>query len=160
MIHAIAAIGRRRELGKGGQLLWVIPEDLARFKVKTDGHPIIMGRKTFESLPRRPLSGRTNIVITRNPTWRSEGAIPTRSVEEAIERAKSAPGCSEIFVIGGAEIYAAALPYTDVLDLTLIDADADADAFFPSYEEAFSRVLSEEHGLTAGLSYRWITIGR
>lgn len=160
MIHAIAAIGKRRELGKDNRLLWAIPEDLVRFKEKTDGHPIIMGRKTYESLPRAPLPRRTNIVITRREDWSAGGALCAGSVDEAIELAKKAPGGDEIYVIGGAEIYAATLARVDILDLTLIDAEADADAFFPAYEDAFTRVLAEEERSAAGLSFRWITLGR
>ncbi len=159
MIHAIAAIGKNRELGKEGRLLWAIPEDLRRFKALTNGHPIIMGRKTFESIG-KPLPGRTNIVVTRNAEWTHEGALRAGSVEEAIGFAKQAPGNDQIFVIGGAEIYAAALPYIDILDLTLIDASAEADAYFPAYEELFTRIVAEEHGMAEGLSYRWITLGR
>lgn len=160
MIHAIAATGKNRELGKGNRLLWAIPEDLKRFKALTDGHPIIMGRKTFESLPRRPLPGRTNIVVTRNANWSAEGALRAGSIEEAIELAKNALGGDEIFVIGGAEIYAAALPHVDILDLTLIDAAAEADAFFPAYEALFTRTIAEETGSAGGVRYHWITLGR
>src|SRR6185503_7742279 len=108
MISAIAAIGRNRELGKGNQLIWQIPDDLKRFKSLTTGHPIIMGRKTFDSIG-RVLPNRTNIVITRDTHWNHEGVVVAHSVEDAIEKGKALDQ-SEIFIIGGAQIYEAALP--------------------------------------------------
>lgn len=160
-ISIIAAIGRKRELGKGNDLLWKIPGDLTRFRTLTKGHPIIMGRKTYESLPVRPLPHRTNIVITRDAAWHAEGVETAASIEEAIEKAKCAPGAEEIFIIGGAQIYAAALPFTGRLMLTVIDAEApDADVFFPPYEQEFTRIISDESREWGGLRYRWADIER
>lgn len=132
MISIIAAIGKRRELGKNNKLLWHIPEDLKRFKRITEGHPIIMGRKTYESIG-RPLPRRTNIVITRNPEYPSVGIMIASSLEDAIAKAKPCEGAQELFIIGGGEIYAKALPMADRLYLTIVDAEADADTFFPDY---------------------------
>ena len=144
-LSLIAAIGKNRELGLNGQLLWHLPDDMRHFKAATAGYPVIMGRKTWESLPERfrPLPGRTNIVVTRQPGYAAEGAIVAGSLAEARIAAARAPGADEVFVIGGGELYAAALPDADRLHLTLVDEAAEADAFFPAYEDAF--VVREEH---------------
>lgn len=157
-VAAIAAIGKNRELGKGNELLWHIPDDLKRFKKLSQGHPIILGRKTFESIVAmigKPLPGRTNIVVTRDMRWKHEGALTATSIEDALTKAKNAQGSDKVIIGGGAEIYALALPYTDTLHLTLIDDSKEADSFFPQYEHDF-HVKDESalmrHGLT---TYRW-----
>ena len=147
MISLIAALSERtRVIGRGGDLVWHIPEDLKRFKTLTLGHPVIMGRKTWESLPPkfRPLPGRTNIVVTRKKEYVAEGATVTHSFESALARAGDSS--TEVFVIGGEELYTSALPYTDRLYLTLIDAEEKGDAYFPPYEKDFPVILSEEQG--------------
>lgn len=161
-VEAIAAIGRNRELGKGNELLWRIPEDLKRFKELTMGHPVILGRKTFESIVAhlgKPLPGRTNIVVTRAPDWAHEGVMRANSVEEAVEMGKRIDA-ERVFIGGGAQIYEAALPYTDVLRLTVIDDTQDADTFFPEYEKVFTEVLSDEAGESSGIQYKWIDLAR
>lgn len=161
MLSIIAAIGRNRELGRGNDLLWKIPDDLKRFKKLTEGHPIIMGRKTYESLPRRPLPGRTNIVITRDPKWTSEGALTAESLDEALGMAAFAEGGEETFVIGGAQIYELALPHADRLYLTLIDAEAkDADVFFPEYASLFAKESKREEREWQGVRYAWVDLER
>src|SRR3989344_3140171 len=159
-IAAVVAIGRNRELGKDNKLLWHIPDDLKRFKELTLGHPIIMGRKTFESVVGYvggPLPDRTNIIITRDSNYSYEGAIVTHSLEEAIELAKSRPGADEIHIGGGAELYKQALPLIDKLYLTLIDAEApEADAFFPEYADQFTKKVFEEQREWKGMKYTWI----
>jgi dihydrofolate reductase len=148
MISIIAALGKNRELGKQGALLWRIPEDLKRFKTLTVGHPVVMGRKTFESIG-KPLPGRTNLVLSR----------AGMSLEEALKKAKDAPGGEEIFIIGGAQIYEQALPFADRLYLTLIEAEAsDADAFFPAYASIFTKKLSKESGEFNGVKYSWVVL--
>lgn len=147
-ISIVAAIGRRRELGRGNELLWHIPDDLKRFKALTTGHPIIMGRKTFESIG-KPLPGRHNIVITRGD-WAHEGATVAHSLEEALEKAGE-----DAFVIGGSQIYEQALPFCDTLYLTLIDDEKPADAFFPEYEGMFKEIRREEREWN-GLKYAWV----
>src|SRR3954465_6304268 len=102
MISIVAAIGNNRELGNGNKLLWHIPDDLKRFKALTTGHPVIMGRKTFDSIG-KPLPGRTNIVVSRDSNWEHEGVIRAESVEEAVHFAQKFD--SVIFVIGGGQIY-------------------------------------------------------
>lgn len=145
-INMIAGIGRNRELGKKNQLLWHIPEDLAYFKKTTEGHPVIMGRATYESLPdfARPLPGRTNIVLARTEErYAPDGVIVAHSLDEAFEIA--AKESAEPFVIGGASIYMQALERTDRLYLTLIDAeDPEADVFFPEYEDLFTKEIARE----------------
>jgi dihydrofolate reductase len=156
----IAAIGKNRELGLRGKLLWHIPDDLPRFKSFTIGHPVIMGRKTWESLPEkfRPLPGRTNIVVTRQAGYEAKGAIVADSLETARAAAARAEGAGEIFVIGGGELYVAALPHASRLYLTLVDAVAEADTFFPLYEQEFE-ITSDEVG-TGEPSHRFLTLER
>lgn len=160
-IVAIAAIGRNRELGKGNQLLWQIPDDLKRFRELTKGHPIILGRKTFESIVSyigKPLPDRQNIVVTRDADWKYDGVMTASSVEEAIEKAK-ALNPKKISIGGGAQIYEAALPYTTKLELTIIDDEKEADSFFPTYEQEF-KVVSDESRDYNGLHYRWVDLMR
>ncbi len=114
-------------IGIRNTLPWRLPEDLAHFKQTTIGHPILMGRKTFESIG-RPLPGRRNIVITRNPDWRLDGVESVKSLQDALDRADAA----EIFVIGGAEIYQLALPLANKLIVTQIAQRFECDVFFPS----------------------------
>lgn len=140
-ISIIAAIDENNALGKDNKLLWHIPEDLKRFKDLTSGHPIIMGRRTFESIG-KVLSGRLNIVVTRSSVFVAEGAMIRHSLEEALELAKNS-GQDEIFIIGGAQIYRQALPLTDKLYLTLVPGKHDADAYFPEYPE-FKTVVRHE----------------
>ncbi len=157
-ISTIAALGRKRELGKGGELLWRVPADMRRMKELTMGHPLIMGRKTYESIG-RPLPGRTNIVITGTQTHIA-GCEVFSTLEEALLYAQSIE-TEEIFIFGGAQIYTVALPYTDRLYLTQIDAeDENADAYFPEYEKEFTKVLSDESHEHKGLRYRWMTLER
>lgn len=175
MISAVAAIGKNRVLGKNNELLWPIPDDLKRFKELTMGHPVIMGRKTFESILstlKKPLPDRTNIVVTRSKKLpklnaeQSEGeavgvfceVILADSVKDAIEKACVASGSEEIFIIGGAQIYEQALPFVDRLYLTLIEAEEEGDAFFPPYETIFTKKLSEESREHNGLKYKWVTL--
>lgn len=163
MISVIAAIGRNRVLGKDNKLLWRIPDDLKRFKALTLGHPVIMGRKTFESILAslgKPLPGRTNIVVTRDASWQHEGVIAASSIEDAIEKAKEATGGEEIFIGGGGQIYTEALPLVDKLYLTLIDDEKEGDSFFPPYESAFTKVIFEEERESEGLRYRWVDLER
>jgi len=165
MISIIAAIGKNRELGKDNKLLWHIPEDFKRFKNLTSGHVVIMGRKTYESLPEkfRPLPNRINIVVTRNPNFTTiNQLIVVGSIEEAIESAKAKiqnPN-NEIFIIGGASIYEQGIKYADKLYLTLVEKEyPDADTFFPDYSQ-FKKVVSEEKHKDNIYSYRFIELSR
>lgn len=128
----IVAIDRNRAIGNAGDQLFYIREDLRHFKELTLGHPVIMGRKTFEALPRGPLPGRRNIVVTRNPDFRPEGAETAPSLEAALGLCADA---DEAFIIGGAQIYTLALPLATDLYVTEIDASApEADTYFPTFD--------------------------
>lgn len=163
MISAIVAMGASRVIGRKNGLLWPIADDLKRFKELTMGHPVIMGRKTFDSILsmlKKPLPGRTNIVITRSPTSleaSETNVVAVNSIEEAIQKAKEIDK-EEIFVIGGAQIYEQSLPFLDRLYLTLIDADEEGDAYFPPYEHLFTKKISEESRNANGLKYKWVTL--
>ncbi len=165
-VCAVVAIGKHRELGKEGKLLWHIPDDLKRFKALTKGHPVIMGRKTFESIVGylgKPLPERTNIVVTRQQNndivSRYKDVLIASSVEEAIEKAKTLD-TEEVHIGGGAQIYEQALPYIDKLYLTIIDDEKEADSFFPPYEQAFTKKVAEEAREWNGLKYRWVDLDR
>ena len=157
-ISFIAAIGENRELGNNNKLLWHIPEDWKYFKATTMGHPILMRRKTFESIG-KPLPDRPNIVITRNPAWKQEGVLVAPTVEEALAKARVLD-TEEIFIIGGAQVFEELLGKADRLYLTLVDAEGEADAFFPPYEHLFTKKLSEKSGEHNGLKYRFIVLER
>lgn len=156
-IIAIAAIGQNRGLGKDNNLIYKIPEDMKHFRDATLGHPIISGRKNFESMG-RALPGRPTIVVTRDTSYAYEGVTVVHTIEDAIAKARELDQ-EKIFIIGGGEIYKAALPYTDTLDLTLIDDEKPADVFFPEYPE-FTKVISEEKKEHEGISYSFVTLER
>ncbi|MEI6864067.1 MAG: dihydrofolate reductase [Candidatus Adlerbacteria bacterium] len=161
-VSIVVAIGKNREIGKNGKLLWYIPEDLKRFKALTLGHPVIMGRKTFDSILQirgKPLPGRTNIVVTRDPDWQHEGVLVFHSLEDALAKARELDG-EEIHIGGGSDLYKQALPHVDRLYLTLIDDAQDADTFFPEYETEFTKKVSEEAHEHEGLKYSWVTLER
>ena len=157
----MVAIGKNRELGLDGKLLWHIPEDLKRFKALTLDHPVIMGRKTFESIPPkfRPLPGRTNIVVTRDTGWEHEGVLVAHSLDEALRKARELDN-EEVHIGGGQQLYEQVLPQVDRLYLTLIDDEKEADTYFPPYEKEFTKKLSEESREHNGLLYRWVTLER
>ena len=132
MISLIAVVARNRAIGRNNALLWHLPEDLRHFREVTRGKPVIMGRKTWESLPQafRPLPGRRNIVVSRNPAYEADGAECATTLDAAINLCQDA---EESFVIGGEQIYRQALPFADRLYLTEVDEDADGDAYFPEF---------------------------
>lgn len=153
----IAAVARNGAIGKNNALLWHLPEDLKFFKRTTLGRPIIMGRKTFDSIG-RPLPGRRNIVITRNAQWRHEGVDAVASLDAALALLA---GSDEAFVIGGGEIYAQALPRADVIVLTEVDAEFDGDTFFPPWDRAaFVEAARETHTSPDGWAYHFVTYQR
>lgn len=154
-ISLIAAISENRAIGKNNELLWRIPDDMRRFKELTTGHPIIMGRKTYESIG-KPLPNRTNIIITRNKDYSAPGCIVTNSLHEAIEKAGEIEQ-SEIFIIGGGEIYKEGLKLTDKLYLTLIHEEKEGDIYFPDYSE-FKKEVSREEREQNGLKYTWLEL--
>jgi dihydrofolate reductase len=154
-IALIAALARNGAIGRGNALLWRLPEDLQHFKRTTLGCPVVMGRKTWDSIG-RPLPGRRNLVVTRNAAWAAEGAEAAPSLEGALARVAEAPKC---FVIGGAQLYALALPLADELVLTEIDADApDADVFFPAFDRtAWDAETGDWQESAAGPRFRVVT---
>lgn len=141
-IQAIVAIDENGAIGRQGDLLCHLPADMKHFKEVTMSHSIVMGRKTFESFPHRPLPGRQNIVITRNADWQHEGVTVAYNLDEAIAAAQT----DTVFIIGGAQIYELAMPLVDVLHLTRIHARwAGADVFFPSIDLNEWQEVSREH---------------
>lgn len=160
MISLIAAVARNRALGKDGQLLWHLPEDMRYFRETTRGKPVIMGRKTWESLPDafRPLPGRRNIVISRNPAYAPPGATLAGSLEEA---ARLTQDDAEVFIIGGAEIYRQALPLAQRLYLTEVTQDFAADAFFPEFSDReWKEISRSEQKSGSGLEFTFAVYQR
>lgn len=156
-LSLLASVARNRGIGRNGALLMHLPGDLPRFKRLTMGAPVLMGRKTWQSIG-RPLPGRRNIVISRDPGWRGEGAETATSLEEALDLAGAVPRVS---VIGGAQIYALALPLASTLELTEIDADLDADTFFPDWDRSrFDEVARERCVTGDGLRFSFVTYRR
>lgn len=159
-MNLIAATGTDGAIGIKGNLIWHIPEDLRHFKKVTLGHPVIMGRKTWDSLPRRPLPGRRNIVVTRNPDFHPEGAETALSPIQAMEMTRG----EEPFVIGGEQLYKAFLPSASRFFLTEIDAvspEADARIPFPLNPEEWTlEEASETFTTPDGLSYRFANYRR
>jgi len=176
-INIIVAIDEKKGIGKNNQLLWHISEDLKRFKEITFGHPIIMGRKTYESIG-RVLPNRTNIIITRDATYKVEGAIVCSSLEEAIDIAKKTEESSkktqnhdsyfmihnsdedEVFIIGGGQIFKEALDkgLVDKLYLTVVKGDYDADTFFPDYKALFRKELAREDKKDEKYQYTFVDL--
>lgn len=140
MITIIAAIGKNNELGKDNQLLWNLPKDLKHFKNITSGHPIIMGRKTYESIG-KPLPNRTNIVVSRKENWFEEGILIVPSLKEAIKHAKKID--EDIFIIGGGNIYEQTIHLADRMEITQVNFETEADAFFPKIDEKIWRKINE-----------------
>lgn len=140
----IVAMDRNRAIGVDNRLPWHLPRDLKFFKKTTMGHPLIMGRKTYDSVG-KPLPGRLNIVVTRNALYRPEGVMVARSLEEAI-RIAAEHDMEEIFIAGGSEIFRQGLDVADRMYVTEIDAEFDADTFFPEFDRSEWEVFSrEEH---------------
>jgi dihydrofolate reductase len=150
IVSIIAGIGKNRELGAENKLLWNIPEDMQWFRDKTNGHPVIMGRKTHESIG-RVLPNRTNIIITNNPEYQKDGCFVYASLNDAITFAKTKDD-SEIFIIGGASIYKQAIDIADKLYLTVVHADFHADTYFPDYSR-FKTVLFRKESSDSNFSY-------
>ena len=140
MTTIVVAMGRNREIGKENQLLWHLPKDLKHFKEITSNHPIIMGRKTYESIG-KPLPNRTNIVISRKTDWFEEGILIVGSIKEAIKFAKKID--ENIFIIGGGNIYEQTIDLADQLEITWVDATLEADTYFPKIDEKNWRKTDE-----------------
>ena len=156
-VHLIAAVASNRVIGASGKLPWHLPEDLKHFKALTYGHPIIMGRRTWDSLG-KPLPGRDNIVVTRSQRFHASGASVTSSLEAALGLCADSPLA---FVIGGGELYAAALAYADVLLLTEIQRNYEGDARFPDFERcAWRESARARHTSAEGLRYDFVRYER
>lgn len=146
-LSMIVAAAQNRVIGRENALPWYLPNDLKYFKQTTLGKPIIMGRKTYESIG-KPLPGRTNIVITRQEGYQPEGVKVVHSVEEARDLAENVcliDGQTEAMIMGGAEIYTLALPHADRLYLTEVHADVEGDAYFPEYDKSEWQEVSREN---------------
>lgn len=150
----IAAVARNGVIGKDGGMPWHLPADLQHFKRLTLGHPVLMGRRTWESLG-RPLPGRRNIVISRQPDWQAEGAEHADSLHAALQRVSSD---ALAFIIGGAQLYAQALPLADGLELTEIDQDFDGDTRFPDWDRSrFTETARQTYTAPEGWSYHFVS---
>jgi len=156
-ISIIAVVGRNNEIGKDNRLLWHIPEDLKRFRKITQGHTVIMGRKTFESIG-KPLPNRENIVVTHDRLYKAPGCKVVDSLESALSIAQKEE-TDEVFIIGGGNIYSQAIEYADKLYLTVVDANSIADSFFPDYS-AFTKKIREEKHTSGNLSFTFLELER
>jgi dihydrofolate reductase len=159
VLALIAAVARNRAIGAGNELLYKLPEDQKHFRSTTMGCPVIMGRRTWDSLPARfrPLPGRRNLVVTRNAAWRAEGAEVFHSLGDALAAVAGAP---KAFVMGGGELYALALPLADELHLTEVHAEPEADTFFPAWNRSQFTELSRDAREADGLRYDFATYTR
>jgi dihydrofolate reductase len=155
-LHLIYARARNGVIGKDNQMPWHLPEDLAHFKRVTLGQPVIMGRKTWDSLPPRfrPLPGRLNIVITRQTDWQAEGALRASAIEDAMRLCGDVP---DAWIIGGAEIYRQAEPLASSAVVTEIDRDVEGDAFAPELGTSWHEVQRESHVSAQGLPFSFVT---
>jgi dihydrofolate reductase len=160
IVTLVAAVAHGGVIGRDGTVPWHVPEDMAFFRELTMGHPVVMGRRTWDSLPDRfrPLPGRRNIVVTRNAAWKAAGAERAGSLEEALRLAGTD---EQVFVIGGAEIYRAALPHADELVLTELELVVAGDAFFPEWpRDGFVEVAREAHVSGNGTPFAFVTYRR
>lgn len=155
----VVAVAEGGVIGAAGGMPWHLPDDLKRFKRLTMGHPMIMGRKTWESIG-RALPGRTSIVVTRQRDFRAEGAEVVATLDDALSLARKLDG-DVAFIIGGGEIYKQALPMADAIEMTRIHAHYDGDVRFPDFdEEAWRETSREDHETADGLGYSFLTLER
>ena len=155
----IWAQARNGVIGKGGVLPWHLPEDMAHFKRTTLGAPVIMGRKTWDSVPPRfrPLPGRRNVVITRDPQWRADGAEHATTLDQAIALCADAPLA---WITGGSEIFRLAIPRADLAVITEIDADFEGDVHAPALGPGWRETARERHVSASGVAYSFVTYER
>lgn len=157
IISIIAVVGKNRAIGKDNKLLWKLPNDLERFKEITSNHPVIMGRKTYESIG-HPLSGRANIVLSRKTNLKIKNCFIFDSLAKALKFAKDKDK-DEVFIIGGESIFNEALPKAKKLYLTLVDDAPQADTYFPAYEDCFE-IVREEVGQENHYRYKFAELSR
>ncbi len=158
-INLIWAQARNGVIGKDNAIPWRLAQDLARLKALTLGHPVIMGRKTWDSLPPkfRPLPGRRNIVLTRALDWNEPGAEPAHNLNEALQKCEQV---AQVWILGGADIYAQALPLAQRAEITEIDADFEGDAFAPPLGALWKEVARERHVSATGLPFSFVSYNR
>ena len=166
-LHLIFARARNGVIGNKGGMPWHLPEDLAHLKRTTMGCPVIMGRKTWDSLPSRfrPLPGRLNVVVTRQPDWQADGAVRANSLAQAIELcspdgdtgAVANTGWSDIWVLGGAQLYVQALPLATTAVVTEIDADFEGDAYAPQFGPEWTKSKGEPQVSSTGMKFSFAT---
>jgi dihydrofolate reductase len=157
MITLVLAMAENGVIGNKGMIPWRIADDMKRFKALTVGKPVVMGRKTWDSLPRKPLPDRTNIVVTRQPDWSADGAVTASSLDDALDKTR---GAAEVMVIGGGEIYRAALARADRIELTEVQGAFDGDAHFAFDRASWREVARESHKTPDGLAYSYVTLTR
>ena len=154
-IVLVVALADNGVIGKNGAIPWHISEDMKRFKALTLGHTIVMGRKTWDSLPKKPLPGRVNVVVTRQQDWQAEGAVTAHSLGQA-----TAGTSGTVMVIGGAEIYARAMPLASRIELTEVHKAFDGDARFVLDRTGWHETARENHVTPDGLRYSYVTLTR
>lgn len=157
MITLVLAMAENGVIGNGGAIPWRISEDMKRFKSLTVGKTVVMGRKTWDSLPRKPLPDRINIVVTRQADWSADGAVTAASLDDALDKARNA---AEIMIIGGGEIYRAALPRADRIELTEVHGAFDGDTHFAFDRASWREAARESHKTPDGLAYSYVTLTR
>jgi dihydrofolate reductase len=154
-IVLVVAIADNGVIGKNGALPWHISDDMKRFKALTIGHTVVMGRKTWDSLPKRPLPGRINVVVTRQKDWRADGAVAASSLGQATSGTSGT-----VMIIGGAEIYERALPMATRIELTEVHRAFDGDATFELDRTGWTETARESHVTPEGLRYSYVTLTR
>jgi len=154
-IVLVLAMADNGVIGKDGGIPWHISEDMKRFKALTMGHTVVMGRKTWDSLPKKPLPGRVNVVVTRQKDWHAEGAVTASSLGQA-----SAGTSGLVMIIGGAEIYERALPQASRIELTEVHCAFDGDARFAFDRKGWHETAREDHVTPDGLGYSYVTLTR
>ena len=159
-VNLIYARARNGVIGRDGGLPWHLPEDMAHFKRMTAGCPVVMGRKTWDSLPAkfRPLPGRTNLVVTRQPAWRAEGAVPATSLERALAICTAIqPAPADVWVIGGAQLYALALPHAHSARVTELAQDFEGDTLAPPLDAGWVETARESHTSANAMQFAFVT---
>jgi dihydrofolate reductase len=154
-IVLVVAIAQNGVIGKNGAIPWHISDDMKRFKALTLGHTVVMGRKTWDSLPKKPLPGRVNVVVTRQQDWQAEGAVVAHSLGQATAGTSGA-----VMVIGGAEIYERALPLATRIELTEVHKNFPGDAFFTLDRKGWHEAAREDHVAPDGVRYSYVTLSR
>jgi dihydrofolate reductase len=157
MITLVLAMAENGVIGRNGAIPWRIADDMKRFKALTVGKAVVMGRKTWDSLPRKPLVDRINIVVTRQPGWSADGAVTASSFEDALGKATNA---ADVMVIGGGEIYRQALARADRIELTEVQRAFEGDAHFDFDKSGWREIARENHATADGLAYSYVTLVR